>query len=270
MRYVRFAAIVLALTWQASSASAETLTLKCSFVGLVPQEITYNVNRDTKEVQVIGEFGTHKGMLLNKTEGFFYILEPNLGASVATIIYSMSGETPVGIRSTLGKLNEDQFQGIPGDLKISSEKLRFMAVSVKGRCQNATQTTDEVMKSALGEVAEELQECSVYFGVVSRCVKPQRPGVAVTYGHAADKVGELAKSSSRAAGMSHEAFHARDAYYTKAMMEAMSGNCSNIQVLLNKYLSFCQQLEQDADPRLKAWIACLRAGQQTCGGPGLP
>jgi hypothetical protein len=70
--------------------------------------------------------------------------------------------------------------------------------------------------------------------------------------------------------VSDEAFRAQDSYYTKAMMEVMNGNCSNIQVLLNKYLSFCQQLARDADPRLKAWIACLRAGQQTCGGPGLP
>ena len=66
------------------------------------------------------------------------------------------------------------------------------------------------------------------------------------------------------------AFVAQDAYYTKAMMGEMNGNCSNIQVLLNKYSDFCQQLSRDADPRLKAWIACLRAGQQTCGGPGLP
>jgi hypothetical protein len=58
--------------------------------------------------------------------------------------------------------------------------------------------------------------------------------------------------------------------YAKAMMEAMNGNCSNIAILLNKYMSFCQQLDRDADPRLKAWVACLRAGQQKCGGPGLP
>jgi hypothetical protein len=29
-------------------------------------------------------------------------------------------------------------------------------------------------------------------------------------------------------------------------------------VLLKKYMSFCQQLSQDADPRLKEWIACFR------------
>jgi hypothetical protein len=53
MRYVRLAAIVFVLTWQACSAFADTLTLKRSFVGLVPQDVRYNVNRDTKEVEVI-------------------------------------------------------------------------------------------------------------------------------------------------------------------------------------------------------------------------
>jgi hypothetical protein len=269
MRYVRLAATMLALTWQACSAFADTLTLKCSFVGLVPQEITYIVNRDTKEVEVIGEFGTHKGTLLNKTEGFFYILEPNLGASVATIIYSRPGETPVGIRSTLGLLNDDKFQRILDDLKLSSETLRFMAISAKGHCQAAAHT-DEDMKSALGEVGGELQICSAYFAVCSRCIKPQKPDLAITYRQASDRTASLAYSSQRTAGVSDEAFRAQDSYYTKAMMEVMNGNCSNIQVLLNKYLSFCQQLARDADPRLKAWIACLRAGQQTCGGPGLP
>ena len=78
---------------------------------------------------------------------------------------------------------------------------------------------------------------------------------------------------SRASGLLgelDEAILAQDAYYTTAMMKAMNGNCSNIQVLLSKYMSFCQQLDQDGGRRLKEWIACLRAGQQTCSGPGLP
>ena len=140
MRYVCLATIVLAL--MAPSAFADTLTLKCSFVGGVPQDITYNVNRDTKEVEVIGGFGTHKAMLFGDTEGFFYVLEPNLGASVATIFYLRPSETPVGIRSTLGLLNEDQFKGIRDELKLSSENLRYMAVSGKGRCLSWTHGPD--------------------------------------------------------------------------------------------------------------------------------
>jgi hypothetical protein len=154
MRYGCLAAIVLALTGLGGSVFADTLTLKCSFVGLIPQDITYNVNRDTKEVEVIGKFGTHKGVLLSNTEGFFYVLEPNLGASVATIIYSKQGETPVGIRSMLGLLNEDQFPGIPDDLKLSSETLRFMAMSVKGRCEEQASEAAQAPSQSEPKIAE--------------------------------------------------------------------------------------------------------------------
>src|ERR1700730_16640926 len=51
---------------------------------------------------------------------------------------------------------------------------------------------------------------------------------------------------------------------------AMGGDCTNIAVLLQRYLKFCQQLSHDADQRLKEWVACARARQRTCGGPGLP
>ena len=54
-------------------------------------------------------------------------------------------------------------------------------------------------------------------------------------------------------------------------MKSMGGNCTNIAVLLNKYMDFCVQISQDADPRLRAWIACFHAGQHgLCGGPGVP
>ena len=135
MRYARLAAILLALTCLGGPTFADPLTLKCSFVGPIPQDITYNVNGDSNEVEVIGEFGTHKGLMLSNTDGFFYVLEPSSGASFATMIYSKPGETPVGIRSMLGLLNEDQFKGMPDDVKLSSERLRFMAWSVKGRCR---------------------------------------------------------------------------------------------------------------------------------------
>jgi hypothetical protein len=50
----------------------------------------------------------------------------------------------------------------------------------------------------------------------------------------------------------------------------MGGDYTNIAVLLQRYLKFCQQLSHDTDQRLKEWVACARARQRTCGGPGLP
>jgi hypothetical protein len=130
------AILVASLTCLVHPAFGDTVSLKCSFVGLFPQDLVYNVNPDTKVVEVIGQFGSHEAVLFSQgSEGYYFIIEPNVRASVATIIYLRSGETPVGIRSTLGLVREDQFQGIPDELKLSSERFRFMAASAKGPCQ---------------------------------------------------------------------------------------------------------------------------------------
>ena len=124
---------------------------------------------------------------------------------------------------------------------------------------------------AMGEVAGELQICSTYFTVVSACVKDQRADLAKIYAAAAEKVGILAISSGRSAGVSDEAYAAQATLYTTAMMKAIGKNCTNIAVLLQKYVDFCQRLNQDADPRLMEWIGCARADREdNCDGPGLP
>ena len=124
---------------------------------------------------------------------------------------------------------------------------------------------------AMGELAGEQQICATYFTVVSACVKDQRADLANTYSAAAEKVGILAINTGRAAGVSDEAYAAQATLYTDAMMKAMGKNCTNIAVLLQRYVDFCQRLNQDADPRLMEWIACARAGrEENCDGPGLP
>jgi hypothetical protein len=132
------------------------------------------------------------------------------------------------------------------------------------------QTPDQVILGATGEVAGELQICSVYYLVGSACIEPQRPDLGRVYREAADKLGKLATTTGRAAGVSDQAYLAQGQLYSNAMMKALGGNCTNIAVLLHRYSAFCQQLSRDADPRLKAWIACIRDRKQTCGGPGLP
>jgi hypothetical protein len=64
------------------------------------------------------------------------------------------------------------------------------------------------MKRALGEVAGELQECSVYFLVGSSCLAAQEPALARTYREMSDKVADLAIAGGRAAGVSDEAYAA--------------------------------------------------------------
>ena len=132
----------------------------------------------------------------------------------------------------------------------------------------ATAQTDQEMIWAVGEVGVELQVCSVYFTVMSGCLSHQEPALSERYLQAAQRLGPLAASSQQSAGVSQEAYLAFTDVLFKDMKKSMGGNCTNIAVLLKKYMSFCQRLNQDADPRLKEWIACLRAHQKTCaGGP---
>jgi hypothetical protein len=123
---------------------------------------------------------------------------------------------------------------------------------------------DQDMIWALGEVGEELQTCSVYFTVVSGCLGHQRPDVSESYVQGARKLALLGASSKQSAGVSQEAYLAFSDVLFKDMMKSMGGNCTNIAVLLKKYMNFCQRLSQDADPRLKEWIACFRAHHEKC------
>jgi hypothetical protein len=148
---------------------------------------------------------------------------------------------------------------------------KFVAVllALFSICSARAQTDGNIV-SAMGEVAGELQVCSVYFLVITSCLSDQRPDLARKYREAAEKMIGLAVSSGRAAGVSDAAYEAMNRIDSNAMMKAMGGNCTNVAVLLERYSNFCQRLSQDADPRLKEWITCIRARQQTCGGPGLP
>jgi hypothetical protein len=127
--------------------------------------------------------------------------------------------------------------------------------------------TNEEIKQAVGELAGELQQCSVYFLIVSTCVATQDTTLSLSYRKAADKIGELAISSSRTAGVSDEAFMAGSHLMSETMRKLLAGKCINSAVLLEKYMDFCQRLNREADPRLMEWIKCIHAGDRTCNGP---
>ena len=132
--------------------------------------------------------------------------------------------------------------------------------------QAGTAQTNKQIVQAVGEVAGELQECSVYFLLVSTCVAEQDAALSLSYRKAADKVGELAISSGRTAGVSDEAYMARSQLMSEAMMKSMGGSCINSAVPMKKYMNFCKQLARDADPRLSEWIKCVQE-KRTCNGP---
>jgi hypothetical protein len=127
--------------------------------------------------------------------------------------------------------------------------------------------TNEEIKQAAGEVASELQQCSVYFLLVSTCVAQQDPALSLSYRKAADRVGRLSLSTGRTAGMSNDAYMARGTMLSEEMMKLMGGDCINSAVPMKKYMNFCQLLIRDADPRLMEWIKCVHAADRTCNGP---
>jgi hypothetical protein len=53
--------------------------------------------------------------------------------------------------------------------------------------QSAAAQSEADIKRAMGEVAGELQQCSVYFLVISACLNDQRPDLARTYREGATK-----------------------------------------------------------------------------------
>jgi hypothetical protein len=128
-------ALVLLAGLLAGPTSAETISFKCSLSdGKMDAQVLYVINSATNDVSVIGDFGTHSAKLLNYAGDFYFVLEPNIGASVSTVIYSKAGETPVAVRTTLGMLPADKYKDIPDDYKLAGDALKFMAISLKGRC----------------------------------------------------------------------------------------------------------------------------------------
>jgi hypothetical protein len=134
-------------------------------------------------------------------------------------------------------------------------------------CGAARTQTDDETKWAIGEVGEELEQCSVYFMIASSCIAKQEPSLSLKYKDLSQKAVDLAIAASRASGKSDEAYLALQRILTEEMMKSMDGSCVNIAVLLKKYTNFCPQLVNDTDRRIDQWIACIRAKKKTCGGP---
>jgi hypothetical protein len=132
---------------------------------------------------------------------------------------------------------------------------------------SAMAQTNEQVKQALGEVAGELQQCSVYFLRLSTCVGQRDPSLSLSYRKAADKVGERSLSTGRTAGVSNDAYVAIGAMLSENMMKSTGNNCINVAVPMKKYMNFCQKLSSDADPRLMEWIKCIQKADKTCNSP---
>src|SRR4051794_8545134 len=93
----------------------------------------------------------------------------------------------------------------PGATEVKTKTLAI-ALMLCLFTQLAMAQTNEEIKQARSHLADDLQQCSLFFLVASTCVADQDAAVALSYRKASDELGKLAISSSRAAGVSKNAF----------------------------------------------------------------
>jgi len=107
---------------------------------------------------------------------------------------------------------------------------------------------------ALNELSGEMSDCSVYFLITATCLEgnpePSTPQLIKTLKEQANKILQLAVTTGRMVGVTDEGIGARMRLTRDDMMKSLNNNCTNIAVLLEKYVNFCPQLAQNADPRL--------------------
>jgi hypothetical protein len=68
-------------------------------------------------------------------------------------------------------------------------------------------------------------------------------------------IAALAISTGKSVGVSDAAVNARLSLITKDLMGSIANKCVNIGVLLERYDTFCKQLAQNVDARLKELLA---------------
>jgi hypothetical protein len=155
--------------------------------------------------------------------------------------------------------------------------------------------TKQEIKQARRDLADDLQQCSVFFYVASTCVADQDAALALSYRKAVDKLDKLAISNYRATGLSEKA--SKEAYavggflVAEMMMKDLVGNCAiffgtpqiagegrnggpesdradaamlAFRDRVKTYMNFCQELARDTGPRLMERIKCVQAKDRDC------
>ena len=137
--------------------------------------------------------------------------------------------------------------------------------SVEGAYANG-----EDNRAALQEVTSELQVCSAYYAVEAQCFNQQEPRLSDRYAKSSRRLESVARKGKLLLGVSGSAFTTQSLILFSVLVSATHDTCTNLQVLLVHYATFCQRLERSVDARLKEWVRCARNGQTDCGEPELP
>jgi hypothetical protein len=134
--------------------------------------------------------------------------------------------------------------------------------------QYAYSETDEAAVVAFQEVTSELQVCSAYYDVASRCLASGDPRLSARYAKSSIRLESLAHKGKLY--VSDNGFNAQSILFFSVLMSTTDNSCGNLPVLIERYESFCRRLEGGVDARFKEWVKCVHNGQNDCGGPELP
>jgi hypothetical protein len=127
---------------------------------------------------------------------------------------------------------------------------------------------DEAGLIALRAITSELQACSAYDAVASRCLIGQARKLSDRYAKSATRLESLARKG--AVDVSDRAFNAQNVLFLSVLMGATDNSCENLSVLTEAFERFCHRIDSNLDARIKEWIKCAHNNQNDCGGPELP
>ncbi len=105
------------------------------------------------------------------------------------------------------------------------------------------------MERATVNMAADLSQCAAFLFIVSKSNEEQAPEVSDAYASFSFNMHEMAIEISN-----EKVAIARLNMNINKMMNDIDGSFSNISILTNDYLSFCQEMSNDIGPRLQYWL----------------
>jgi hypothetical protein len=121
---------------------------------------------------------------------------------------------------------------------------------------------DEAGLIALRAITGELQACSAYYAVASRCLIGQAPKLSDGYAKSASRLESLARKG--AGDVSDRAFNAQNVLFLSVLMGATNNSCENLSILTEAFERFCHRIDSNLDARIKEWIKCAHNNQDDC------
>jgi hypothetical protein len=128
-----------------------------------------------------------------------------------------------------------------------------LAVILMGLTKSvAAQSTDNPNVGRAGnELTGEMLECAVYFNLLSVCIDGQDPKLQKDMENAGEALVGIAIEFGEKFGVTHEGITSSMKLYSERIEESINKNCHNISVAMERYVKFCQGLQQDPKKRFE-------------------